>query len=151
MRTRTDFRQEQLVDVASWAIDINRAAYNKTVYILSRRLVCCNMSNPFLFFVQHLLFGISSEAGAQQNAPRLVIAAAKTEDGCAQGPTLATNQWWISFPGRSASTEQHLRIPPTSYRFSGHVGWSASSMPNRFLFLHRSVTIIPISKPVIIV
>ncbi|XP_077528043.1 uncharacterized protein LOC144139591 [Haemaphysalis longicornis] len=93
-----------------------------------------NMPNPFLFFVQFLLLGISSEAGAQQDAPRLVIAAAKTEDACAHGPTFADNRWSTPPPGRSTSTEQHIRRPSTFYRFSGHVGWPASSMPNPFLF-----------------
>ncbi|XP_077553111.1 uncharacterized protein LOC144167823 [Haemaphysalis longicornis] len=92
------------------------------------------MPNPFLFFVQFLLLGISPEAGAQQDAPRLVIAAAKTEDACAHGPTFADNRWWTPPPGRSTSTEQHIRRPSTFYRFSGHVGWPASNMPNPFVF-----------------
>ncbi|XP_075742458.1 uncharacterized protein LOC142796192 [Rhipicephalus microplus] len=93
-----------------------------------------NMPNPLLFFVQFLLLGISSEAGAQQDALRLVIAAAKTEDACAHGPTFADNRWWTPPPGRSTSTEQHIRRPSPSYRFSGHVGWPVSNMPNPLLF-----------------
>ncbi|XP_075740283.1 uncharacterized protein LOC142786461 [Rhipicephalus microplus] len=97
------------------------------------------MPNPFLFFVQFLLLGISSEAGAQQDALRLVIAAAKTEDACAHGPTFADNSWWTPPPGRSTSTEQHIRRLSPSYRFSGHVGWPLSNMRNLFLFFVQVV------------
>ncbi|XP_075737046.1 uncharacterized protein LOC142776727 [Rhipicephalus microplus] len=86
-----------------------------------------------------LLLGISSEAGAQQDALRLVIAAAKTEDACAHGTTFADNRWWTPPPGRSTSTEQHIRRPSPSYHFSGHVGWPVSNMPNPFLFFVQAV------------
>lgn len=87
-----------------------------------------------LFFVQFLLLGISSEAGTQQDAPRLVIATVRTEDACAHGPTFASNRWWALLPGRSTSAEQYIRRPSTPFCFNRHVGWSASNMPNPFLF-----------------